>query len=343
MKTILLCIGLTVMVVSCHSPNEYRIEGNVKGFDNQKVFLTTRLSLESAVDSVEMTDGKFVFKSDEAYPDRRNIMFEKVKSNLSLFIERGVIKIEGTPEKLVASGTESNDLNILYREKKAEIENKYNPNAPDRLYWTKFEELNDSVIKAHPTAVLSAELLSRVPTMTYEEIDSLINLVPDMPANAYIDKLKERREKFKALAVGQPVPDFTLETIGGNEFTLSSLKGKVIAIEFWASWCSWCRKENPLMVNTYNKYHDSGFEVVSISVDTDKDRWAQAVLEDKLPWMQVLNNNKSGLSLYGSSVAHTFCIIGIPMIFIIDQDFNIAAVGLRGDAVATKVGELLGE
>ena len=126
--------------------------------------------------------------------------------------------------------------------------------------------------------------------------------------------------------VGNPAPDINLQSPEGKGFKLSDLKGQVVLLDFWASWCKPCRMENPNVVKVYNKYKDQGFTVYSVSLDRSKDRWAQAIQADGLAW----DYHVSDLQYWASAPAKMYGVRGIPKTFLIDRDGKIAEVGLRG-------------
>jgi thiol-disulfide isomerase/thioredoxin len=112
------------------------------------------------------------------------------------------------------------------------------------------------------------------------------------------------------------VPEITLRDTSGKVVSLSSLKGKVVVLDFWASWCGPCRRANKHLKQLYSKYQDKGLEILSISVDDNKKPWIKAINEDKLPWLQVLDDR---------NYANTWQIQYIPTTFVIDKQGNFAA------------------
>lgn len=136
---------------------------------------------------------------------------------------------------------------------------------------------------------------------------------------------------------GSAMPDIKLQTPEGKEVALSSLKGKLVLVDFWASWCGPCRKENPNVVRLYNEYKKKGFEIYSVSLDEEKDKWVKAIEKDGLKWIHV-----SDLGGWQSSVCTQFNISSIPFTILVGKDGNIIAKGLRGAALEAKVKEILG-
>lgn len=139
-----------------------------------------------------------------------------------------------------------------------------------------------------------------------------------------------------ATTIGQTAPDINLTTPEGKELSLSSFKGKVVLIDFWASWCGPCRKEMPNVVKAYAKFKNKGFEIFGVSLDMDKDRWVEAIAKDGITWPQV-----SDLKQWGSSVVKLYNIQGIPYTVLLDREGKILAKNLRGEELEQKLAEVL--
>ncbi len=137
---------------------------------------------------------------------------------------------------------------------------------------------------------------------------------------------------------GSMAPDFSLPKADGTPFSLSKLRGKYVLVDFWASWCGPCRKENPQVVALYNKYKDKGFEILGVSLDEDKEAWLKAIEKDRLTWIHV-----SDLKGWQNEAARLYNVNAIPMTYLIDPDGVIIAKGLRGPALEAKLQELLGK
>ena len=167
-------------------------------------------------------------------------------------------------------------------------------------------------------------------------------------AQAFLDKYEnlnptivklvhDRMTVIKGVSIGGEAPNFSQKTPDGTDFGISDLRGKVVLIDFWASWCGPCRKENPNVVNVYNKYKDKGFEIIGVSLDNNKDRWLKAIKDDGLTWHHV-----SDLRGWSNAVAKMYGVKSIPKTFLIDQEGKVLAKNLRGPALQQKLEELLG-
>jgi len=128
--------------------------------------------------------------------------------------------------------------------------------------------------------------------------------------------------------VGDIAPNFAMSDTNGKPVSLESMKGKVVLLDFWASWCGPCRMENPNVVRAYQKYKDKGFTILSVSLDNSREKWLQALKKDGLTWTHV-----SELRGWDTSAGKLYHVTGIPATFLIDKDGKIIARNLRGSAL----------
>ena len=135
--------------------------------------------------------------------------------------------------------------------------------------------------------------------------------------------------------IGDFADEISLPSPDGKIIKLSSLKGKYVLIDFWASWCKPCRAENPNVVLNYNKYHSKGFEIYGVSLDQDKNSWVNAINKDKLTWIQV-----SDLKYWSCPVAIQYRIEGIPANFLLNKEGKIIGKNLRGTELGAKLSEI---
>ena len=138
------------------------------------------------------------------------------------------------------------------------------------------------------------------------------------------------------LKIGVQSPDFNLETPEGKSVSLSSLKGKVVLIDFWASWCPTCRVANVKMVKLYKQFKEKDFTILGVSIDKDKDAWMKAIRMDKLNWIQL-----SDLKFWTSPVVKLYSIDSIPYTVLIDKEGKIVAKGLHGDSLYSKIANIV--
>jgi len=140
------------------------------------------------------------------------------------------------------------------------------------------------------------------------------------------------------ISVGDKAPEIAQNNPQGKIMKLSDLKGKVVLIDFWASWCGPCRAENPTVVAAYNKYKSKGFTVFSVSLDQSTDRWTAAIQQDGLVW----ENHVSDLKGWQNAAAQQYKVSSIPRTFLLDKDGKVVASNLRGPELEVKIKEILG-
>ncbi|MBQ5857048.1 MAG: AhpC/TSA family protein [Bacteroidales bacterium] len=151
----------------------------------------------------------------------------------------------------------------------------------------------------------------------------------DNEQTSYLGEIKEYINLMERTEVGQPYIDFTMDNVEGEIITLSDLIGnnKLLMIDFWAAWCPDCRAENPNIVAVYNDFKDKGLDIISVSLDTDKNAWTKAIADDDLSW----KNHVSELKGWDCSAATEYGVAWIPQNFLIDIDGNIVAKSLNGN------------
>lgn len=137
------------------------------------------------------------------------------------------------------------------------------------------------------------------------------------------------------IPVGSEAPDFSQPTPDGKVISLSSLRGKVVLIDFWASWCKPCRMENPNVKRVYEQYKSKGFEILGVSLDRDKASWTGAIAQDGLPWKHV-----SDLAFWNNAAAQQYGVSSIPYTVLVDKDGKVLGKNLRGPALEEKLAEV---
>ncbi len=168
----------------------------------------------------------------------------------------------------------------------------------------------------------------------YKSLDA--GLSKKFPNDKNVIMFHEVVERMLSTNIGQFAPEISLPSPDGKEIALSSLKGKLVLIDFWASWCGPCRKEMPNVVKIYSKFKNKGFEIYGVSLDQDKEKWMEAITKDGINWPQV-----SDLKYWDNVAAKIYNVQGIPYTVLIDKDGKIIAKNLRGQELEKKIAEVL--
>lgn len=220
------------------------------------------------------------------------------------------------------------------------------------------KKVQQDFLDKNPNALISIFIIREMAAgKTGEEVMAMYNkLGSDLKKSKEGKELQEQIKKYQeqekqmkeaasgeakpvsAIEVGKPAPDFTAPTPDGKMVSLKQSLGKVTIIDFWASWCGPCRKENPNVVALYNEMHAKGLNIVGVSLDKEGEatKWKQAIAADKLGWTHVSN-----LKHWADPIAQQYGVTSIPATFILDAKGNVVAKDLRGAELRTKVTELL--
>jgi peroxiredoxin len=208
----------------------------------------------------------------------------------------------------------------------------------DPFYTSTLRSFAKDFIAKHPGSVISltaTQFLNQQKDLAiYISLDSSLSAA--YPGFMYVQQYHLMVEKMKQLPVGSMAPDIDLPSPEGKKIALSSLRGKIVLVDFWASWCGPCRQENPELTEVYKEFHDRGFEIYSVSLDDDKNSWKDAIAMDHLNWIHV-----SDLKRWQSDVAKEYYIEEIPNNVLVDRQGRIIAKGLSGNDLARSIDEAL--
>ena len=347
MKTRTLLIAATALLLAaCTSKPEtktFKINVNLANADGQTVYLQKDGQvLDSAV--IENWDAVFntpVCDDNEMY----SLMLQGWRRPFAFFTDNVDVTLEGdaqNPNAILVKGSESQDRLIAFNENYNELEEKLDADS------TLSQEDADEILKMfcfdyvwdHPTDPVAHYVMYRYkwafgPCELRTMIDNIHHADSTMTTKN-LQMAEEYVEKQERVQAGQPIIDFTQNDPDGKPVTLSELaEGKLLLVDFWASWCPDCRKANPDVVAAYQKYHDQGFDVLGVSFDTDKERWLAAVEKDGLTWTQV-----SDLQGWSNAAGALYAIAFIPQNVLI-KDGMIVARNLEGEAMMEEIARQL--
>ena len=172
-----------------------------------------------------------------------------------------------------------------------------------------------------------------------KEMASLVDIADRLgkarPNHPQVQQFVNNLQRLQGVNEGAMAPEINLATPAGPNLALSSFRGKYVLIDFWASWCGPCRKENPNVVKTYATYKDKGFEIFGVSLDQNREAWLKAIEADKLVWKHV-----SDLQYWNSAGAQAYQVNSIPQTFLVNPEGRIIAKGLRGAALDNYLAKL---
>jgi peroxiredoxin len=282
----------------------------------------------AVVDSAIIENGTFTFTGSLARPDLFGLTLDKEEtfSPYYIFLENSVINVKINTEntrRAEVSGSSVNDLFVAYHQAAQSEDFKI-----------------DSFIAANPSSIVSAYILYRDYSyrLGKEEIDAYVALLDSsLYDTQYVEVLNDLSALLERIAIGKPAPDFEAPDADGNIVKLSDRLGKgYVLIDFWASWCGPCRRENPNIVKVYNQYKSKGFDVFGVSLDKDKEAWLKGIAEDKLTWTHV-----SDLRFWDSAPAKLYGVRAIPSNVLVDKDGVIVARNIRGEQLGKTLAELI--
>lgn len=342
----------TVALTSCQR-NSLRIEGDIKNLPDGPMTIAT---LDSTfhwqpVDTTEVQNGKFVFDNSLALPQPECLILSVGNQNMIVFAGNDNVYMSGNalrPEDISVSGSKLNDdlldfaHNVPGKERLAQIQAQLSTMGPDV---DRREELSDEAHEIENTQLEYIKrkisdnaasplgpfiLFNNMSLFSYEEVESFQSLFKaNMPTHKYVhfleNELAARRaqnEALKRVEIGCKAPDFVLSAVGTDTLRLSSLNGKIILLDFWASWNEKSRKNNETIAAVNAKFSKVDLEIIGVSIDSCAADWVAAVKADNLPGHQIIDDG---------SIATLYGITTVPASFLIDKSGIIVSKDKAGN------------
>lgn len=361
-KRLLLIVVATWCLLSARAQGEFKIEGQLQGAENKKVMLYRGDDKHQIVDSAIVKNGGFVFAGVLNTPcEYAMLLLGDVSDNHNntqwqLALEPGTTTIKGSlfngNDVLVSGGKTQTELNGLNEELKplmqqlVALNNEYGAahtqterdaiQARMEPIAETYKQRKRTFYQTHPNSYLSPQyLMEDMNSMSYQKLLEIYEGFSEQVKQWgwQVSAVKKELDILARVQPGMVAPDFTATDINGKPFTLSKLKGKVVIVDFWASWCVPCRKSNPHMRQLHNKYHKKGLELVYVSDDDNNPAaWRKAVLQDALAgegYHHVLRGLKWDRSKGSAGMDHTndisdkYAIHLLPTKYLIDRDGRI--------------------
>ena len=362
---------------SAGGSNKYTLDGSIKNGSNKTIYLEKLSMTKVTVIDTAQIDGSGNFHLSSATEkgfyrlriDNTHIWLmllenKSYKAELN-FDDMLTYKIKGTPlndefEDGVKYVTESQ---IKLQNLKTNFQQQQNQGAAMEVLQKQAAEIEKTqqafedeakkrgAASKDPLLALYFTSFLRMDKYGAENKQALDRLQKEIPTSSYTQEMTQQyatmTQQLKAqemaknaesvTAVGSVAPDMTFNSPEGKPLKLSDLRGQIVLIDFWASWCRPCRMENPNVVAAYKKFKDKGFTIYSVSLDQDGGRWKDAITQDGLAWP----NHVSDLKGWQSEAAKLYGVQGIPAQFLLDKDGKIVAKNLRGEELEKKLAELL--
>ena len=350
----ILCLPLSLV-----AQNSFSVKGNIKGLKDSTLVYLVRTVDGATIAQDYAYHGEFSLGGKLEVADIYQLTFSGTKEVVEIFMSNENILLNGDAAHIPSSIVTGSSLNIDFvnynrqfnplREKITNVVEKINAQKDlkkrDSLiklfiqYKLAVIQQVDRFIKEKPGSPVSAFVLYAVNPL-YEQPNELeqkySQLLPAAKNGVYAQLIEQTIKSKTVGEVGVPALDFVQNDTSNHPISLASFKGKFVLVDFWASWCGPCRKENPNVVEAYNLYKNKGFTVLGVSLDQYRANWIKAIHDDQLTWTQV-----SDLQYWNNAVAQLYHIQSIPSNLLINPEGKIIGKNLRGEDLMQKLKEVL--
>lgn len=306
----------------------FTINGKVQGIEDKTWLYLKDSNRDLVIDSTKVDDNSFKFESKiDSFPIRVILHSKNFKNYAFFWLE---------DEKLVFNASNSTFKEARITGNINQLDNQLKQSLKSKIRRERLM-LEKQFVEDNPNSIISANILSVYKTtFNKNDVERLYLAFSEVnKSSAYGKSIMEFLSLNKGeLKLGDKFIDFEMLDNNGGKRKFSEVKAEYILLEFWASNCAPCRKENPNLVKIYNTYKEKGFEIFAVSEDIKKSNWLNAIRKDKLPWINVSDLKKSNKAfmIYG--------INGIPDNFLIDSNGIIIARNLRGEKLNQKLNHL---
>ena len=322
---------------------EFNINGTVTGFNEG----ATVEFLNGQTGATELTTilkaGKFSFKGKMEKPDFKIILFNRQQPYITVFMDNSNVSITGDKATIEKSKITGSASHTAFEQFNTSLEPYQAVFAEAGEYseemHTRAIKLIDDFVTTHTSSYITPLAVIRYNQIADDvyKTEALYNMLdPKIKATSMGQYIAQQIAEGKVNGKGSMLADFSQPDTSGVPVSLSSLRGKYVLVDFWASWCGPCRQENPNVLAAYNKYKSKNFTVLGVSLDKAKPAWIEAINMDGLTWTHI-----SDLQGWQNSVAQQFQIFNIPQNFLIGPDGKVVAKNLRGPALERKLARLL--